>query len=142
MSIQDGQEANALNFNAAFASKTLYQNGKISLANNTAAQTTLAFDLTKFRHVAIDYQIYRATDSAGEIVEIGQIVLAALPAQALDANKWKLFQPLKVDDGTSPGVTFLISIVSGVVTLQATTTNLAGTNHSCMVYYNSISTAA
>lgn len=111
----------------------LDDSGSKSLSNNVGATDTgLSFDGSTAREVVIDYQIYRKTDTPFETVEVGQLRLSARP---IGATKWVLTQPLKVDDGSDAGVTFSISIVGLVVSLKYATTNKAGANHVCSMYY-------
>lgn len=114
--------------------------GKILLNNNQANQnlTGFNFDITKFREVHIMYALYRRTDTAGEIVERGELWLSARPEQGVVANKWVLDQLIKKDEGTDVGVTFdvLVDPVTNWAQVRASTTDIAGANHQCAFRYH------
>lgn len=110
------------------------ESGNISLANNTADQDTgLSFDLNDYREVGVHYSIRRRTDSTTGLIERGYLRLTADPDNVGDS--WILSHPERNDEGTTPGVTFSKDVVGDVVTLEASTTNLAGDNHECIVSY-------
>jgi hypothetical protein len=112
--------------------------GKASLSNNQSAiiLNNFTFDIATIRRVAIRYSAHRKTDTPFEEVQSGVINLVAKPGQALDANKWVLRHSNREDDGVSIGLTFSISVSSGVVALNYATTNLAGANHELTFYYD------
>lgn len=109
----------------------------IDLSNNTSNQdTNLDYNLTTYRMVKISYSIRRFTDSnASGRIETGKLTFVADDNQALQADKWVMFQDRSVD-GTDPGVTFSKSVTSGVLTVLASTTNLSGANHHCYFSYS------
>lgn len=74
MAIADGQSANALNLNAAFADKnfqTLAAGTNFTIVNNQSSPanvTGLLFDKTLYRSVVFSWQVYRkSTGGSGQI---------------------------------------------------------------------------
>lgn len=114
----------------------LDEQDEIDLANNQAAITTgLTFDLLTYREIIFDYTIRRRTDSTTGLIERGKMRLTANPDGATDADKWILSWDSKNDEGTVPGVTFTVTVASGIATLKYATTNVAGANHHCFWSY-------
>lgn len=112
------------------------ESSNFSLANNTADQDTgITLENDVVNGAVIEYEILRRTDSTTGLIEVGKIYLKVDPDGLTDADKWLMFHNKEqVDPG--PGVTFSMDTSTpGEMTLEASTTNVAGANHSCVVSY-------
>lgn len=108
---------------------------KVIVNNAASASTGLTFDRNTYQEVIIDYAIRRRTDSVAERFERGRLRLTARQDAVVDADKWFLAFDHKADEDLSPTVAFSISVTGDIVTLLYTSSNMAGTNHECSMYY-------
>jgi hypothetical protein len=109
---------------------------KITLTNNaTTLLTALGFYLDDVRSAVIHYYIYRRTDSGFKSMS-GEIRLEGQNDAVANADKWTFSEITRVERGGDSGITFSLDETdTEKSTLQAALDNMAGANHSCIMYY-------
>jgi hypothetical protein len=116
--------------------KLLTATSNTVLVNNTSTNLTSIGDyLVNSMAIMVDYYIYRRTDSGYKSIS-GKIFLEGNPEGATNPDKWALFEAERSENGGASGITFsLDDIDTEKSILVATLDNMAGANHSCIMYY-------
>lgn len=109
---------------------------KITLVNNTSTPIpAVSYALTAIMAVLVQYYIYRRTDSGYKSMS-GVMFLEAQPDGATNADKWKKEEHTRIERGGDSGIAFTLdTTIAGEFILGATLDSMAGTNHSCIMYY-------
>lgn len=111
--------------------------GKAPLSNNSTTQVAaIGRYITDFVCLAVDYYIYRRTDSGFKSAS-GRLYLEAQPDAATNPALWSLWEASRGERGGDSGVTFSLNDVdTGKSVLEITLDNMAGANHDCTFYYS------
>lgn len=118
----------------------LDSSGKKIVVNNAADQASgISFADNVYREVIFDFSIHRRTDDTTGLIERGRFRFTANPDALLDDDRWIISYDNENDEGTPTGVTFgkQVTVDDDVATVEwlISSTNLAGTNHDCVVSY-------
>lgn len=109
---------------------------KATLANNATTNIpSLGFDLSQVMCSIIEYYLYRRVSGTFKWMS-GKIKMVAVPDAAINADKWKFIEVERSEENGDSGVTFsLLEVATGKSSLSAALDNLAGTGHSCIIYF-------
>lgn len=128
-----------------FYTMTVLSNGsgKATLSNNSVnTMAAIGRYLSDFVCLAVDYYLYRRTDSGFKSMS-GRIYMEAQPDAVLNADKWTFFEAIRAERGGASGVTFSLDDVdTGKSVLVATLDDFAGVSHDCTFYYNIVELSA